>query len=119
MSYFGVNVPVLQRFVIDERRATLQNARIFQNMAEAERIKVINKLVLSAAKEYWNWYFSYRNLLLINDFYDLANQRYNLVVKRVAQGDLPAVDTADAQVTLLDRQIMLDQAKKWIFKMQD
>jgi outer membrane protein TolC len=33
-----------------------------------------------------------------------------LVKKRVAQGDLPAVDTADAQVTLLDRRIMLDQA---------
>jgi len=111
LSYFGVNIPVLQRFVIDERRATLQNARIFQNMAEAERIKLINKLVLSAAKEYWNWYFSYRNLLLVNDFYNLANQRFGLVVERVTQGDLPAVDTADAQVTLLDRQVMLDQAK--------
>lgn len=111
LSYFGINVPLLQRFVIDERRATLQNARIFQNIAEAERIKMINKLVLSAAKEYWNWYLAYRNLLLINDFYNLADQRFQLVVKRVAQGDLPAVDTADAQVTLLDRQVLLEQAK--------
>jgi outer membrane protein TolC len=110
LSYVGVNIPVLQRFVIDERRATLQNARIFQNMAEAERIKMVNKLILSAAKEYWNWYFAYRNYLLIKEFQEFAEQRFQLVVKRVTQGDLPAVDTADAQVTLLDRRVMFEQA---------
>lgn len=110
LSYVGFTVPVLQRFVIDERRATLQNARLFQNMAEVERVKLVNKLILSAAKEYWTWYFAYRNYALVQEFHDLAVQRYDLVKKRVAQGDLPAVDTADAQVTLLDRRIMLDQA---------
>jgi outer membrane protein TolC len=110
LSYVGLNVPVLQRFVIDERRATLQNARIFQNIAEAERIKMINKLVLTAAKEYWEWYFAYRNQLLIKEFYELADQRFQLVSKRVVQGDLPAIDTADAQVTLLDRRVMYEQA---------
>lgn len=110
LSYVGVNIPLLQRFVIDERRATLQNARIFQNMAETERIKMVNKLVLSAAKEYWNWYFAYRNYLLIREFQEFAEQRFQLVVKRVTQGDLPAVDTADAQVTLLDRRVLFEQA---------
>ena len=110
LSYIGVNIPLLQRFVIDERRATLQNARIFQNMAETERIKMVNKLILSAAKEYWNWYFAYRNYLLIKEFQEFAVQRFQLVVKRVTQGDLPAVDTADAQVTLLDRRVLFEQA---------
>lgn len=110
LSYVGLNIPVLQRFVIDERRATLQNARLFQNIAEAERIKMINKLVLTAAKEYWEWYFAYRNQLLIKEFYELADQRFQLVSKRVRQGDLPAIDTADAQVTLLDRRVMFEQA---------
>ncbi|AXE16539.1 hypothetical protein DR864_01750 [Runella rosea] len=110
VSYVGINVPILQRFVIDERRATLQNARIFQNIAEAERVKMINKLILTAAKEYWEWYFSYRNQLLIKEFYELAAQRFQLVSKRVMQGDLPAIDTADAQVTLLDRRVMFEQA---------
>lgn len=110
LSYVGFNVPVLQRFVIDERRATLQNARIFQNIAEAERVKMVNKLILTAAKEYWEWYFAYRNQVLIKEFYELANQRFQLVSKRVIQGDLPAIDTADAQVTLIDRRVMFDQA---------
>ncbi|MFN8349719.1 MAG: TolC family protein [Spirosomataceae bacterium] len=110
VSYVGVNVPVLQRFVIDERRATLQNARLFQNLAEAEQTKAVNKLILSAAKEYWNWYFTYQNYRLLREFQTLAEQRFELVTKRVSQGDLPAVDTADAQVTLLDRRVMFEQA---------
>jgi outer membrane protein TolC len=110
LSYVGINVPILQRLMIDQRRATLQNAKIFQQIAETERVKMLNKLVLSAAKEYWNWYFTYRNYLLIKDFYDLADARYKLVKQRVAQGDLPAIDTTDAQVTLLDRRVMLEQA---------
>ncbi|MFN4144667.1 MAG: TolC family protein [Runella sp.] len=110
LSYVGIDVPLLQRFLIDQRRADLRNAQLFQQIAEAERIKMINKLVLSAAKEYWNWYFAYKNFVLTKEFYELAEDRYKLVVQRVAQGDLPAVDTADAQVTLLDRRIMFEQA---------
>ena len=110
LSYIGVNVPILQRLMFDQRRATLQNAKIFQQIAEAERVKMLNKLALSAAKEYWNWYFTYRNYLLINDFYQLASDRYQFVKQRVAQGDLPAIDTTDAQVTLLDRRVMREQA---------
>jgi outer membrane protein TolC len=71
---------------------------------------MVNKLILSAAKEYWNWYFAYRNYVLLNEFQAFAEQRFQLVVKRVTQGDLPAVDTADAQVTLLDRRVLFEQA---------
>ena len=109
LTYFGVEAG-LQRFLIDQRRSDLKNAQLFQQIAETERVKMINKLVLSAAKEYWDWYFSYRNYLLIKDFYDLADARYLLVKKRVVQGDLAAIDSTDAEVTLLDRRVLLEQA---------
>lgn len=110
LSYLGVNVPLGQGLLIDARRATLQNAKIFQQSADNERVKVLNKLILSAAKDYWNWYAAYQTLSLTKLFYELADTRYKLVSKRALQGDLPAIDTADAQVTLLDRRVMLEQA---------
>jgi len=110
LSYVGVEVPLLQRMLIDQRRADLRNAKIFQQIAEVERVKVINKLVISAAKEYWNWYMAHRSFQLSKEFYDLAANRYGFVKQRVTQGDLPAIDTSDAQVTLLDRRVMLEQA---------
>lgn len=111
LTYFGIEIPVLQRLLIDQRRADLRNARVFQQIAEAERVKIINKLILNAAKAYWDWYFVYRNMTLTQEFYDLAAMRYDLVKKRVNQGDLPGLDSTDAQVTLLDRKVMLEQAR--------
>jgi outer membrane protein TolC len=110
VSYMGIQIPLGQRLLIDERRATLQNVQIFQQMADNERVKVVNKLILSAAKTYWDWYAAHQNEVLLNDFYQLAQQRYQLTQKRILGGDLPAIDSADAQVTLLDRQVMLNQA---------
>ncbi len=111
LSYFGINVPLGQGLLIDARRATLKNAKIFQQMADNERVKMLNKLILNIAKDYWEWYAAHRNHLLAVEFYNLAETRYRLVKKRASLGDLPAVDTADAQVTLLDRRVMLEQNK--------
>ncbi len=110
LSYMGFSVPLGQGLLIDARRAALKNAQLFQKSTDNERVKMLNKLILSAAKDYWAWYAAHRNHQLATEFYSLAAARYQLVKKRAALGDLPAIDTADAQVTLLDRKVMLEQA---------
>ncbi len=110
ISYFGATVPLGQGFIIDRRRATLQQARIFQDLADADRVKLINKIILTAAKDYWNWYFSYRQYELSSDFYDLAKVRYSATRQRAELGEAAAIDTVEALVTLQDRQVTLDQA---------
>jgi outer membrane protein TolC len=61
LAYAGVSVPlpISQGFFIDARRNTLRQAQLFRDIAEADRVKEINKLLLSAAKDYWNWYYAY------------------------------------------------------------
>jgi outer membrane protein TolC len=110
LSYLGFSVPLGQGLLIDARRAALKNAQIFQKSADNERVKMLNKLILSAAKDYWTWYAAHQNHILATEFYSLAAARYQLVKKRAALGDLPAIDTADAVVTLLDRRVMFEQA---------
>ncbi|MBU1820801.1 MAG: hypothetical protein KKG00_04710, partial [Bacteroidetes bacterium] len=44
ISYIGFNVPIGQGLLIDYRRATLRQARIFQDIADTERVKLINKI---------------------------------------------------------------------------
>jgi len=63
--YAGVSVPIGRGLFIDNRRATLQQAQIFQEMAVAEQIKEVNKILLTAAKDYWDWYFAYNNYVLM------------------------------------------------------
>ena len=110
ISYIGLTIPIGRGLVIDNRRATLQQARVFQELADADRVKMINKIILTAAKDYWNWYFSQLQYQLSTDFYDLAKVRYSATRQRAELGEAAAIDTVEALVTLQDRQVTLDQA---------
>lgn len=109
ISYIGMTVPLGRGLIIDSRRATLQQARVFQDLADADRVKMINKIILTAAKDYWNWYFSFRQYQLSADFYELAKVRYSATRQRAELGEAAAIDTVESLVTLQDRQVALDQ----------
>ncbi|WP_247234873.1 TolC family protein [Telluribacter sp. SYSU D00476] len=110
ITYLGLTVPLGQGMLIDYRRATLRQAVLFQDIADAERVKAINKIVLTAAKDYWNWYFAYQQYRLIQDFYQLAETRFQATRQRALIGDIAAIDTTEALVTLQDRQVQYSQA---------
>lgn len=110
ISYVGVTVPIGRGLLIDSRRATLRQSRVFQDMADAERVKMINKIILTAAKDYWNWYFSYRQYVQTAEFYELALVRYEATSQKAQLGESAAIDTVEALVTLQDREVTLAQA---------
>jgi outer membrane protein TolC len=113
LAYAGVSVPlpIGQGFFIDARRNTLRQAQLFRDIAEADRVKEINKLLLSAAKDYWNWYYAHNEYRMINESYELADVRFQAVKERVVQGDLAAIDSVEAQTILQDRLVQLRQAE--------
>lgn len=111
LSYIGVSVPIGQGLLIDERRATLQQAKLLDRMADASKVSLINKLLLQAAKDYWDWTFYFQQWQLYDYGYDLALIRFNGVKERAEQGDLPAIDTVEAKIQVQSRAVMVDQAK--------
>ncbi|MCS6823059.1 MAG: TolC family protein [Cytophagaceae bacterium] len=110
LLYLGIDVPIAQNMIIDERRATLRQAQLMKNMAQAEQIKVANKLLLQATKEYWEWYYQYKKMTAIKASYDLAYTRYTATQKRALNGDLAYIDTVEAYISLQQRKIELDNA---------
>ena len=110
LSYAGITVPLGQGLFIDERRATLKQAKLMQGIAEAERVKLINKLLLEATKDYWDWLFQYRTVQLYREALDLADFRLQAVQIRAQEGDLAAIDTVEALMVVQDRQVQLQQA---------
>ena len=65
LSYVGVSVPLAQGLLLDERRAAVRQAQALQGLAEAERRGALNKLLLQAAKDYWEWTLSYQRQELL------------------------------------------------------
>jgi outer membrane protein TolC len=110
LGYAGISVPLGQGLIIDARRATLRQAQYFQQIAEADRVKEINKLLLNAAKEYWNWYVAYNEFRLMEDAVNLAQIRFNASKERVINGDLAPIDSVEAKTLLQERSIQYQQA---------
>jgi len=111
LIYAGVSLPVGRGLFIDERRAAVRQARLLRGMAEAEQIKEINKVLLKAAKAYWEWYNAYQDYQIINEVENLALERYDGVVQQVINGDLAPFDSLKAFINYQLRDVQREQAE--------
>jgi outer membrane protein TolC len=101
--FIGVSLPVGKGLFIDDRRATLNQAKVFANQTEFERIKVINKILLQAAKDYWSWYYAYFRYRLFLQSISIAEEIFDRVTLNYELGEAAVVDTIQASITLQNR----------------
>jgi outer membrane protein TolC len=108
--YAGVTVPLGQGLFIDERRKTIQQARLLPQQADADRITAINGVLIKATNDYWDWYHSWMRYNLLDSSYTLAKNRFDAIKSRAALGELPWIDTVEALIAVVDRQMLLEQS---------
>lgn len=104
-TYAGFSVPLGRGLLIEERRNTLKQAQIYQDIAAAEQQKLINKIVFAAAKDYWNWYLAYQVLILNLEGLELAERRFEFTKQQVVVGEKAGVDSVEAKITLQTRML--------------
>ena len=110
LLYSQISFPILQGLIIDERRNTLKQAKIFKEISEFEKINVINDLLFKAGKTFWDWHLAYKNLEVIQKATILSEIRFNAVKRTSILGERPSVDTIEANIQLQDRLVNLNQA---------
>ncbi len=103
--FTGISLPVGKGLFIDDRRAALLQAKLFTKMAEAEQIKLINKILLDAAKDYWQWYYHYYNFRLLSQNATLAEEVFRRVKLNATFGEASGMDTVQAKITLQQRLV--------------
>jgi outer membrane protein TolC len=109
LSGVGLSIPLGQGLIIDARRSTLRQSRIMVQYAEAERVKQINSTWYAIAKDYWAWYYAYRQLVLTQEGVELAQRRFKAVSTQTTLGDKAAIDSVEAYVTVQERLIQLEK----------
>ncbi|MCB0546051.1 MAG: TolC family protein [Phaeodactylibacter sp.] len=107
----GLKVPLARGLIIDERRAALQQARLMAQANEAERLAIINDLLLEAASAYWEWARAFNELGVQQGALALAQQRLGAIVESFIQGDKPAIDTLETLIQVQNRQLALNDAQ--------
>lgn len=108
--YAGVSVPLGRGLITDERRTALRQAELFKDFTEAEQLKQINKLLLDAAKEYWQWYYAYYNYRLMNRNVNLSKEIFDRVKVNLRFGEASIIDTVQAKITWQQRLIEQQEA---------
>lgn len=111
----GAAVNIGQGLILDERRAALRQAKIYQQSTEAERLALLNELYLKGAETYWKWSESYSNMMAFEEAVRLTQIRYNAVKRSFEQGDVAAIDTVEAYTQLLSRQYRLQGLQNQFF----
>jgi outer membrane protein TolC len=108
----GFSVPLGQRLITDERRNALVQARALQDVAEADRRSALNKLLLSAAKDYARWYEAHRRRMVQREGLSLAEFRLRAIRARVQRGESAAIDTIEASLEVQRRDVARREAEQ-------
>lgn len=107
----GVSMSVGQGFWINERMATLKQAKLFREQSKADRDLLVNQILFEAALAYFDWLQTYQDSQIFNNFLKNAQIRFEGVKTSALAGEVAAIDTVEAKIAVQNRALSLEQAK--------
>lgn len=111
VAYAQISLSLLQGLLIDERRATLKQAKIIQELAPVVQLNTCNEILYKSGKAYFEWQLAYANKQVYKNALTLSQERFEAIRKAFTYGDRPAIDTIEALIQLQDRLVLLEQAQ--------
>ncbi|MCF1191751.1 TolC family protein [Mangrovimonas sp. AS39] len=107
----GVSVSLAKGLFINERMATLKQAKLYREQAKADLQMMVNDILYQASKTYFIWLKNYRNYQTYQSFLENAQIRFEGIKKGYEEGEYPAVDTLEARINLDSRKLNLEKAR--------
>lgn len=109
-------MPLLRGLGVNEKQTALEQARAARLQAQATGRLLRLQTMLAAALAYWDWTSACSELALLSRNLELAQTRAGQVDQRVKAGDLPRVDSLEAQQELQRRQEALAKGERAVQK---
>ncbi|SEM00828.1 Outer membrane protein TolC [Aquimarina amphilecti] len=107
----GISVPIAQGLLINDRMAALKKAKLFREQTKVDRDILVNTILYNASLAYFNWLEAYNEKEIYQSFLINARTRFDGVKKSALAGDKAIIDTVEAQITVQNRLLSLEQAK--------
>lgn len=107
----GVSVSLAKGLLTNKRMATLKQAKLYNEQAQAKQKIVINNILYNAITTYFNWLKNYQAKLVYEDYVANAKTRFNNIKTGYEFGDKPAIDTLEASINLKNRLLDFEKAK--------
>jgi outer membrane protein TolC len=110
LTSLGVTVPIGQGLFINERMADIRNAKLQQQLNQAERDLEAIEVLHRASIAYFEWKKNYNEVKLYEEYLKNANIRFEGVLKLIEEGDKPAIDSTEAGITVDLRRLNLENS---------
>lgn len=111
LSSLGINLPLGQGLLINQRMADLQKAKIQLKWSQAERKLQSIEVLHAASIAYFNWKLNYSQVQLYKNYLKNAEVRYNGVSRLIENGDKSAIDSIEAGITVRSRKLNLEDSE--------
>ena len=108
-SYLGIQIPLLKNLLIDSRRATLNQAKLYTTLAKYEQEALSNSILFKSISAYWDWVKYYELKQLFDKTLDVNEKRFRLIKTAYEFGERPAIDTIEALTQLQQVAIQANQ----------
>lgn len=107
LVYAGLSMNLGQGLFIDQRRAELFKANVYQKSTLCEQRLQLNELAYEAGYAYWNWVLAYFSKQIMMESYQLAADRFEGVKQLAILGDRPPIDSVEAKIQVQNRESLL------------
>lgn len=116
LTSLGINVPIGQGLLINQRMADLRKAKIQVQLSEAERKLQAIEVLYDASVAYFNWKRSHSEVELYKNYLKNAEIRFDGIHQLIKNGDKPAIDSVEAGIIVRNRQLSLEEAQLKLVK---
>lgn len=107
----GISASLLQGLLINNRMASLRQAKFFVNQAIEDQQILVNEILYNASISYFDWLKAYNDKLVYENFLENARFRFEATKRAYFEGDKPAIDTLEAGITLQNRKLNLEKSR--------
>ncbi len=106
----GVAVSLGRGSWINERMATLKQAKFFREQTNVDRDLLVNQILFDASLAYFDWLQTYKDQKVFKNFLTNARIRFEGIKKSAEAGEIAAIDTVEAKIAVQTRALDLEQA---------
>lgn len=107
----GITLPVGKGLLINDRMASLKQAKLFREQAKADRDILLNTILYDASLVYFEWLKAYNELKVFENFLTNAEFRLEGVIKQQEAGEKAQIDVVEARIAVNKRKLSLEQSK--------
>lgn len=111
LTSLGINIPLGQGLLINQRMADLRKAKIQIQLSQAERKLQAIEILYNASVAYFNWKRNYSEVQLYSTYLKNAEVRFNGVASLIKNGDKPAIDSVEAGIIIRNRKLNLEDSQ--------